>query len=152
MLDGDLALHDQVHAVRATIWVVEELREDLGGQPERRVRDHTERSSRRPESTKVCVDDASAGMWTATSDVPPQHRCPHGVAFHCPHLGAGVEQRNGQRAGARAEIDDELTATEVEGTDEPVDRRSINEEVLAELATPRVALGRLSPGHGPSPE
>jgi hypothetical protein len=61
MFHRDVALHDQVGPMGAPIRGVEELAEDLGGEPERRVRDDTKRRPRHAERPKIRLDDASAG-------------------------------------------------------------------------------------------
>jgi hypothetical protein len=54
----NLALHDQVDAFRTTVRNVEEFGENLGGETERRVRDHPKRRPRQAELTEVYFDDA----------------------------------------------------------------------------------------------
>jgi len=143
VLDGHLALHDQVKAVGTAVRVVEKGGEDLGGRRERWVGDHPKRGLRRPESTKVRWNDDCVSERVAVCEVAAQHVQPRGVALDRPHVDAGVEQWDRQRPGAGAEIDDELAGTETERTDESRDDALINEEVLTEVASPRVALGRL---------
>ena len=103
------------------------------------------------QPTEVCVDDAGIAVCAASLDALPQARRPDGIALHRPDIDAGGEQRKRQRTRAGAEIDDEFAGAQVERTNEPFDDVSINEKVLTEFPTPRVALGWESPGHGPSP-
>ena len=150
-VDCHFALHDEVDCGGGPDQDVEEFAEDLGGQPERRVRNDTKRRPRQAKLPKVRFDDARSRLR------PLEPRCcgeavrPRRITLDCPYLGAGVEQRKRERTRAGAEIDDEFAVSKVERTNEPIDDVAINEKVLAEFATPRVSLGWLSPGHGPSP-
>ena len=90
-------------------------------------------------------------MRAPTLDAAAQASRPDWIVLHRPHLDAGVEQRTRERTRAGAEIDDEFASAKAERTNEPFDDLLINEKVLTEFATPRVALGWESPGHGPSP-
>ena len=70
--------------------------------------------------------------------LPP--KTSHPVALDGPDLHAGHRQRDGERACASTDIDDEGAGNEVEPGDEPGDQRSISEEVLAQRTTTYVAL------------
>lgn len=151
VLDGDLALEDQVGTIGASVGVVEQHRQDLGRQPERWVRDDPVRHAGEAELAQVGLEDPSRRRIAPSVEISPQPLGPRRVALDGPHVDARLQEGERQRAGTGAQLDDELTGDEIERTDEPVDDGPVNEEVLAEPATPGVALGRLSPGHGPSP-
>ena len=151
MLHRHLALHDEIEAVGSPIRDVQQLGKDVGGEPEWRIGHHPKRRGREPELSKIDFDDSGPDPFVATFDASAQLLGPLRVALDSPHLDASVEQRKGQRAGAGTEIDDQLAGSQVERAHKAVDDLSINKEVLAEFATSRVALGWLSPGHGPSP-
>ena len=114
MFDCDFALHDEVDPVGALIRSVEEFAEDLGGQPERRVRNDTKRRPRQAKLPKVRFDHAGGRCVTSSLDALAKLVRPRGITLDCPHLGAGVEQRKGERTRAGAEIDDEFAVSEVE--------------------------------------
>ncbi len=151
MLRCNFALHDQVDAFRTTVRNVEEFGENLGGEPERRVCDNPERCPRQAQVTEVYFDDAGIAMCAPALNTPAQACRPSRVAFNCPYLDAGVEQRTRKRTRAGAELDDKFACAKLERTNEPFDDLLINEKILTEFATPGVALGWESPGHGPSP-
>ncbi len=148
---SDLALHDEVDALRSLVRSVQESREDLGGEIERWVCDHAERCPRQAQSTEVGLDDPGTAGGIRIHHAVTQLLRPDGIVFHRPDLGACVEEWKSQGTRAGAEIDDEFTGAHVERTDEPFDDALINEEVLTEFATPRIALGGYPLGHGPSP-
>jgi hypothetical protein len=43
-----------------------------------------------------------------------------------------LEERKGQGTSASADLDDQLAGMDTNGINEPVDLRSVNEEILAE--------------------
>jgi hypothetical protein len=57
---------------------------------------------------------------------------PDGVSLDRYDGGACLDERKRQGTSASADLDDQLAGMDINGVNEPVDLRSVNEEVLAE--------------------
>ena len=57
---------------------------------------------------------------------------PDGVSLDRYDGGACLDERKRQGTSASADLDDQLAGMDINGVNEPIDLRSVNEEVLAE--------------------
>ena len=83
------------------------------GQRERRIGHHPERLARRAEGAEVALDDDGIATVGAFAQPPG----PSWVQLDGDHPGTRIEQRQGQAAGAGAEVDDEIAGSDVGGGD-----------------------------------
>ena len=149
MLARHLALQDDVDPLGTTVGVVEQPFEERRRESERRVRNHSVGRAWKADGPQVASDHSHRVDDTSAVDCSAEPVDPRVVAFDGPNLDAGHRQRDGERACASADIDDEGAGNEVEPGDEPGDQRSISEEVLAQRTTTYVALAAPAlPAHG----
>ena len=71
-----------------------------------------------------------------------------GIDLDGPDTGACTEKWERDRARPGADVDDELASPHLEFVDDPFDEGVVSEEVLTELTSASIALGRASLGHG----
>jgi hypothetical protein len=110
---GDLALDDEVDSIRAELRSVQQHRQDLGGESERRVRDDPVTRTGETHLAKIRFDHAGRAV-SATFEARAELTRPGGIALDRPDDGSRVEERMGERTDAGTEFDDQLTGAKVE--------------------------------------
>jgi hypothetical protein len=108
-----------------------------GGDIERRVGHDVIRPPRQPQIGGVGLDDDNRAAEAFSKVAGPLR-----VGLDCDHASAGGEQRGGQRAAARTDVEDVITAGNAGVSDEP--GRPSRVELVP-------APARLGPGHGGGP-
>lgn len=151
MLACDVELNDQVDPSRPALGVVEQHAEHLRGHTERKVGDDSTRTLGQAEVAQIRVHDPHRAAISPGEpfDALAQSSGPDGIGLDRDDVRTGEGQRKGEGAVAGAEFDQRFARGEVEIADDPVDQPMVNEEVLAEGASPSVARGApASRGHG----
>jgi hypothetical protein len=144
-------LNDQVGPPRSALGVIEQHAEHLRGHTERKVGDESIRTLGQAEVAQIRVHDAHRAAISPRElyDALAQSIGPDGIGLDRDDVRTGAGQRKCEGAPAGAELDQRFACGEVEITDERVDQPTVNEEVLAEGASPSVARGAPpSRGHG----
>lgn len=113
-------------------WVVEQPREQSCGQPERWIRHHPVRFGLPFRHAEVPAHNLDLVEEAFLPDLLMKLPSPDRVFLDRYNCGACLEEWKSQGTSARADLDDQLAGMDIDGVDEPVDLRSVNEEVLAE--------------------
>lgn len=151
-LDRHLALQQQVRALRSPARVVIKQRaQQHGGQPERRVAHHPVRRGGETELAQVGTDHLHPTHEALIADALTKLLRPDAVPFHGGHPRAGAGQRQSQRSGTGAELDDMVVGAELSARQELLDDRLPCEEILAVSAPPQVASCAFAAAHGTAP-
>lgn len=125
--------------------------EQLSGQPERRARYHPIRSVRKWRGPKVAVNDSDLLAEPGSFQSVAKLASPDLVGLDCDDQATPTSHGNGEGASSWSELDDELTGLHLGGVDQSGYLTTIDQEVLTEGASSRIAGGPSSlAGHGPS--
>jgi hypothetical protein len=132
--------------------VVEQPREQSCGQPEGWIRHHPVRFGLPFRRAEVAAHNLDLVEQAILPDFVMKLPSPDGVSLDRYNGGACLEEWKGQGTSAGADLDDQLAGMDTNGINEPVDLRSVNEEVLAEGPPSRIPRSPPSiGGHEPSP-
>ena len=108
--------------------VEQDRRRDVVGQ----VADDAQLSPRRDGGQGREIDVEDVGLDDVEPGRAAQPRGQVAIELDDRERAAALEQRTGQRTPARADLDEGLTASRIDRIDDPVEHRSVDQEVLAE--------------------
>lgn len=148
-LSRHFILNQEIGAPRTCCGAIEEMLEQRGRQPEGWTGYDLEGRFRQIDGAKVGVHHFHQVVKPHPGQPETKPVCPDGVGLDGHHPAATPGERDCECTPARPDLDYQVTGLWPDDVDQPVNLMTIDQEVLAEGASPRVSRGPFG-GHGPS--